>query len=99
MAFRLIDILPSDHAQGQFLGRAETADGPVVIAIREGRVFDITDVAASMSGAIARRTFDGGREIGNICEMIEIFSNTEMGKFKVNVSAGKDFGNLQPLKL
>ena len=66
MAFRLIDILPSDHAQGQFLGRAETADGPVVIAIREGRVFDITDVAASMSGAIARRTFDGGREIGMV---------------------------------
>ena len=66
MAFRLIDILPSDHAQGQFLGRVETADGPVVIAIREGRVFDITDVAASMSGAIARRTFDGGREIGMV---------------------------------
>lgn len=66
MAFRLIDIMPSDYAQGAFLGRAETADGPVVIAIRQGRLFDITEIAASMSGAIARRAFDGGREIGSV---------------------------------
>ena len=66
MALRIIDILPSDYAQGQFLGRAETPDGPVVIAIRDGRLFDMTDIAASMSGAIARRTFDGGHEIGMV---------------------------------
>ena len=31
--------------------------------------------------------------------MIEEFSNTELGKFLVNVKAGKDFGNLRTLKL
>ena len=31
--------------------------------------------------------------------MIEEFSNTELGKFLVNVKAGKDFGNLRTLNL
>jgi DNA polymerase I-like protein with 3'-5' exonuclease and polymerase domains len=30
-----------------------------------------------------------------IPELIDIFSNTELGKFLVNVRAGKDFGNLR----
>ena len=34
-----------------------------------------------------------------IPEMIEIFSNTALGKFMVNVKAGKDFGNLRALNL
>jgi len=35
----------------------------------------------------------------NIPMMIEEFSNTQLGKFLVNVKAGKDFGNLRTLKL
>jgi hypothetical protein len=31
--------------------------------------------------------------------MIEKFSDTELGKFFVNVKAGKDFGNLKALSL
>ena len=35
----------------------------------------------------------------NIPMMIEEFSNTQLGKFLVNVKAGKDFGNLRTLNL
>jgi hypothetical protein len=31
--------------------------------------------------------------------MIEEFSNTELGKFFVNVKAGKDFGDLKTLRI
>jgi hypothetical protein len=34
-----------------------------------------------------------------IPELIEIFSNTALGKFLVNVKAGRDFGNLRTLNL
>lgn len=59
----LIDILPADHATGHFLGRVATPAGPTVIAIRDGAVFDLSDDAASASGAIARRASDGGAEV------------------------------------
>jgi fumarylacetoacetate (FAA) hydrolase family protein len=65
-AGELKELLPADHATGRFLGRAATPDGPCVIAIRDGAVFDITDAAASVSGAIARGDFDRGREIGRV---------------------------------
>ncbi len=32
-------------------------------------------------------------------ELLNIFSDTELGKFKVNVSVGKDFGNLKKLEV
>lgn len=31
-------------------------------------------------------------------EIVEIFGNTELGAFKVNVKAGKDYGNMQEVK-
>ena len=34
-----------------------------------------------------------------IPEMIEVFSDTPLGKFLINVKAGKDFGNLKELNL
>ena len=34
-----------------------------------------------------------------IPEIKEIFSKTELGDFKVNISAGKDFGNMKELKI
>jgi hypothetical protein len=36
-------------------------------------------------------------ERGKLPEIIEIFSNTALGKFKVNVSVGTNFGNLKRL--
>ena len=32
-------------------------------------------------------------------EIINLFSNTELGKFKVNVSVGTNFGNLKKLEV
>ena len=32
-------------------------------------------------------------------ELLNIFSDTELGKFKVNISVGKDFGNLKKLEV
>ena len=63
-AGELIDLLPADYAAGRFLGRAATPDGPTVVAIRDGLVFDLSDVVSSVSGAITRRAFTGGRELG-----------------------------------
>ncbi|MXO85844.1 fumarylacetoacetate hydrolase [Altererythrobacter aurantiacus] len=64
MAINILDSLPPDYADGQFLGRAESPAGPSVLSIRRGVLFDITENAASMSGAIQRRQFDGGLELG-----------------------------------
>src|SRR5690606_39116807 len=66
MAGTLIDILPADHATGQFIGRALSPDGPCVIAIREGHVYDLTQEVATVSGAVARRQFLGGRRLGPV---------------------------------
>ncbi|WP_114521736.1 fumarylacetoacetate hydrolase family protein [Altererythrobacter sp. ZODW24] len=64
MTTSLIDILPSDYAAGHFLGRALSPDGPCVIAIHGGDVFDLTCEAATVSGAVARKQFSGGERIG-----------------------------------
>jgi len=39
--------------------------------------------------------FDKGMVEG----LVEEFSNTELGKFKVNVSGGKNFGNMKKMDL
>lgn len=66
MAGTLIDILPADHATGQFIGRALSPSGPCVIAIREGKVFDLTQEVATVSGAVARRQFSSGEPLGRV---------------------------------
>ncbi|GAB5348371.1 fumarylacetoacetate hydrolase family protein [Alteriqipengyuania sp. 357] len=66
MAVNLKAILPADYAEGTFLGRALSPDGPVVFTIRDDTLFDLTEVVASVSGAVARRMFDGGTELGPV---------------------------------
>ena len=66
MAGTLIDILPADHASGQFIGRALSPAGPCVIALRGGEVFDLTQEVATVSGAVARRQVSGGIAIGRV---------------------------------
>ena len=66
MADSLIDILPLDYAAGNFLGRALSPDGPCVIAIRDGALFDLTEDVATVSGAVDRRAFNGGRLLGPV---------------------------------
>lgn len=62
----LRDCLPRDWENGRFVGRAQSPDGPVVFTIRNGRLFDLTPECASVSGAIARRQFDGGHDLGPV---------------------------------
>lgn len=65
-AASIIDSLPADYREGAFIGRALSPDGPGVIAIREGKLFDLTARVASVSGAIARGELDGGDPIGPV---------------------------------
>ena len=73
MANDLKAILPADFAEGRFLGRAMAPEGPVVISIRDGVIYDLTTSVASVAGAIARREFDGGTVIGPVA-WISMFS-------------------------
>ena len=68
MATDLISILAEDFVEGHFLGRANSPDGPVVIAIGDGTLFDLTDEVATVSTAIAKRRFTGGRAIGPVAD-------------------------------
>ena len=68
MAEDLISILPADYTGGRFIGRALAPEGPVVIAIREGVLYDVTRSAASVSGALARQAWTGGEELGPVTD-------------------------------
>lgn len=59
-----VDALPADYRQGHFIGRAQSPEGPVVLAIRNGDLIDLTSEVASVSGAIARDVRSGGLPIG-----------------------------------
>lgn len=66
MAKRILESLPADFRQGHFIGRAQSPDGPCVITIADGQVFDLTGIASTVSGAIARRSFTGGTVLGPV---------------------------------
>lgn len=53
---------------GTFVGRAQAADGPHVIVLQDGRIRDITTVASTVSGALARGRLQGGDDLGAIAE-------------------------------
>ena len=59
-------MLPEDCASGTFVGRALSPDGPCVIAVRDGQLFDLTAQASTVAGAIDRRAFDGGERLGSV---------------------------------
>ncbi|QZH75694.1 MAG: fumarylacetoacetate hydrolase family protein [Erythrobacter sp.] len=66
MSVELQGLLPADYRDGSFIGRALAPEGPCVIAVREGELFDLTQDVATVSGAIARRSFAGGRSLGPV---------------------------------
>jgi fumarylacetoacetate (FAA) hydrolase family protein len=66
MAVRILESLPADYPHGHFIGRAQSPDGPCVITIEHGVIHDLTAVAATVSGALARRSFTGGTMIGPV---------------------------------
>lgn len=64
----LLACLPGDYLSGQFLGRVMSPEGPCIIIIREGRIFDLTQTVSTVSGAIERRVFEGGTDIGSVTD-------------------------------
>jgi fumarylacetoacetate (FAA) hydrolase family protein len=66
MADRILESLPADFREGHFIGRAQSPEGPSVITIVGGVIRDLTPVASTVAGAIARRSFDGGAVIGPV---------------------------------
>ncbi len=65
---QIVEALPADYADSTFLGRAQSPAGPVVIAIRDGELFDLTQRVSSTSGAVARRAFSDGERIGTAAD-------------------------------
>lgn len=66
MAVGILETLPADYRAGHFIGRAMSPEGPCVITIEEGVIHDLTQVASTVAGAIARRTYTGGTMIGPV---------------------------------
>lgn len=68
MANRILESLPADYLRGHFIGRAQSPAGPCVITIDGGVLHDLTLVAATVSGALARRSLTGGTVIGPVAD-------------------------------
>ena len=66
MANSIIDFLPKDFRSGSFIGRAQSPEGPCVIAIRDGILFDLTREVATVSTALARDEWTGGEALGPV---------------------------------
>lgn len=66
MADGITESLPADFREGHFVGRALSPEGPHVITIEGGVLYDLTSVASTVAGAIARRAFTGGVAIGPV---------------------------------
>ena len=66
MANSIIDFLPEDFRSGSFIGRAQSPEGPCVIAIRDGILFDLTREVATASTALARDEWTGGEALGPV---------------------------------
>lgn len=66
MAERILDSLPADYSQGHFIGRALSPEGPCVIVIEGGTIFDLTGTVSTVAGAVARRRFSGGVALGRV---------------------------------
>lgn len=66
MAEGILESLPADFRDGHFIGRALSPEGPSVIAIRNGTLYDLTGTVSTVAGAVARKRFDGGVELGAV---------------------------------
>lgn len=66
MAEGILESLPADFREGHFIGRALSPEGPSVIAIRNGTLYDLTGTVSTVAGAVARKQFAGGVELGAV---------------------------------
>lgn len=66
MATELQHCLPDDFRSGRFIGRALSDEGPCVILIDKGEIFDITSQCPTVSGAFEKGVPDGGVSLGDV---------------------------------
>jgi len=66
MADGILDSLPADYPRGHFIGRAQSPEGPCVIAIEGGTLYDLTGTVSTVAGAVARKQFSGGIALGPV---------------------------------
>ncbi|MBL6937257.1 MAG: fumarylacetoacetate hydrolase family protein [Alphaproteobacteria bacterium] len=66
----MTDFLPRDWREATLLGRADLGDGPTPIMVRDGRVFDISRAAPTVSAFLD--TYAGsanGRDLGEFADL------------------------------
>lgn len=65
MAFSAADALPADWREGTFVGRVQRPEGPSPVIVECGRVYDMADVAPTVSALVEARHFspEGGQPI------------------------------------
>ncbi len=92
--------IPSDHHHAlSYIIQSSCVDNVLRQIIKIHNKLDgyQTRIAFTLQDSIILDMPDAERHL--LPEIIDIFSNTEMGKYCVNVKAGKKFGNLKRLKL
>jgi fumarylacetoacetate (FAA) hydrolase family protein len=61
--------MPADWQQGLFVGRVDFGEGPSPVLVRNGRLYDVSAVAPTVSLLIQRRLFEeAGRDCGPLTE-------------------------------
>lgn len=66
MATELRHCLPDDYRTGRFIGRALCNEGPCVIYIENGYVFDITALCPTVSGFLEKGLAGDGVPLGHV---------------------------------
>lgn len=92
--------IPSDHHHAlNYIIQSSTVDITLtkLIELAEFLRGHGSSVAFTLHDSVIIDLSDDDRRL--VPEMVRIFGDTPLGKFKTNVSAGKDFGSMQPLRL
>ncbi len=66
-------FLPADWQQATLLGRIDTGEGPTLIALRNGRIEDLSRIAPTIAELLNRftdaQTLPRGRDLGSVTEL------------------------------
>ena len=92
--------IPSDnHHALSYIIQSSTVDITLRRLIEIDRLLADTNsrVAFTLHDSVVIDLSDSDRHL--VPRMVEIFGNTELGRFKTNVSAGRDFGSMSALRL
>ena len=92
--------IPSDnHHALSYIIQSSTVDITLRRLIELDKLLTGTKsrVAFTLHDSVVIDLSDSDRHL--VPRMVEIFGNTELGRFKTNVSAGRDFGSMKALRL